>query len=177
MFLGPRVASFRFGAVRRGQQRPGRGRTRPPVSLVHEFTASVGILPIDAFYTGLSLGGAYTLHFNDILAWEAISFHYSGNVDSGLESELADRYSVLPDGEPQLQYLTGTHLVFSPLFGKFTVFNSSIVNVATYLAVGGGACEVRRWLSPPGQHRPWSSIVLRSSGIRKARRSKHLCGR
>ncbi len=109
-----------------------------PYRLVHEFTASVGVLPIDAFYTGLSLGGSYTLHFNDLIAWEAISFHYSGNIDTGLENELAERFSVLPDGDPQLQYLAGSSLVFSPLFGKFAFFNDSIVNVSTYLSVGGG---------------------------------------
>ncbi len=121
-----------------------------PYRLVHEFSASVGVLPIDAFYTGLSIGGAYTLHFNDIIAWETLSFHYSGNVDSGLESELADRWSVLPDGEPELQYLAGTGLVITPLFGKFTFFNDSIVHVSTYLNVGGGLAKFDDGFRPQG---------------------------
>ena len=125
-----------------------------PYRMVHEFTASVGVLPIDAFYTGLSLGGAYTLHFNDLLAWEAISFHYSGNVDSGLESELADRWSVLPEGEPQLQYLAGTHVIFTPLFGKLTFFNDSIVHLSTYLSVGGGLAKFDDGFRPHGSIGP-----------------------
>ena len=125
-----------------------------PFRLVHEFTASVGVLPIDAFYTGLSLGGAYTLHFNDLIAWEAISFHYSGNVDSGLESELADRWSVLPDGEPQLQYLAGTSLVLTPLIGKLTFFNESIVSVSTYISIGGGLAKFDDGFRPQGSIGP-----------------------
>ena len=125
-----------------------------PFRLVHEFTASVGVLPIDAFYTGLSLGGAYTLHFNDVIAWEALSFHYSGNVDSGLESELAERWSVLPDGEPELEYLASTHVILTPLFGKFTFLNDSIVHVSTYLSVGGGLAKFDDGFRPQGSIGP-----------------------
>ncbi|MEL7368142.1 MAG: outer membrane beta-barrel domain-containing protein [Myxococcota bacterium] len=125
-----------------------------PYRMVHEFTASVGVLPVDAFYTGLSLGGSYTLHFNDLIAWEAISFHYSGNVDSGLESELADRWSVLPDGEPELEYLAGTNAIFTPLIGKFSFFNDSIVHVATFLSLGGGLAKFNDGFRPMGSIGP-----------------------
>ena len=56
-----------------------------PYRMVHEFAVSVGVLPLDALYTGFSLGGSYTLHLSDIWAWEAIDFHYSANVDTGLD--------------------------------------------------------------------------------------------
>ena len=125
-----------------------------PYRMVHEFTASLGILPIDAFYTGLSLGGSYTLHFNDIIAWETISFHYSGNVDTGLERELADRWSVLPEGEPELEYLAGTNVIFTPLFGKLSFFNDSILHVATFLSLGGGLSKFDDGFRPYGSIGP-----------------------
>src|SRR5262245_38365371 len=56
-----------------------------PYRMVHEFSVSAGILPINALYTGFTLGGAYTLHLSDIWAWEAIDFHYSANVGTGLD--------------------------------------------------------------------------------------------
>lgn len=109
-----------------------------PYALVHEFALSAGILPADAFYTGLSLGGSYTLHFSDLWAWEALSFHYSGNVDTGLEKRLGERWSAGPTGDAEFRYLVGSNAVFAPLFGKFTLFNSAIITASTYLALGGG---------------------------------------
>lgn len=109
-----------------------------PYHLVHEFTVSAGVFPLDAFYTGFSLGGSYTLHLSDLLAWEAIGFHYSANAGTGLEKTLADRWSVAPTGDPEVQYLVGSHVILSPMFGKFTFFNRSILEGSTYLAVGGG---------------------------------------
>lgn len=109
-----------------------------PFHLVHEFTVSAGVLPLDAFYTGFSLGGSYTLHLSDLIAWEAISFHYSANTGTGLEGELARRWSVAPTGDPEVQYLVGSHVILSPMFGKFTLFNRSILEGSTYLGIGGG---------------------------------------
>jgi outer membrane beta-barrel protein len=106
--------------------------------LVHEFTVSAGVLPLDAFYTGFSLGGSYTLHLSDLIAWEAVSVHYAAKADTGLEAVLADRWSVAPTGDPQVEYLVGSHVVLSPMFGKFTLFNRSILQGSTYFAAGGG---------------------------------------
>lgn len=122
--------------------------------MVHEFTASVGVLPMNAFYTGLSVGGAYTLHFNDLIGWEALSFHYSGNIDTGLEGELSDRWRVSPEGEPRLEYLAGTALVFTPLIGKLSVGNSSIVQMAGYINIGGGLARFDDGFRPQGSIGP-----------------------
>src|SRR5690349_2958383 len=97
-----------------------------PYRMVHEFSVSAGILPLDALYTGFSLGGAYTLHLSDLWAWEAIDVSYSANVDTGLDVTLAERWSVAPTSNPEVQYLVGSHAIFSPMFGKFALFNSSI---------------------------------------------------
>lgn len=109
-----------------------------PYRMAHEFSAFAGILPLDAVYTGYSLGGSYTLHFDELWAWEAIDFHYSANVDSGLDKTLAERWSVAPTGTERIQYLATSHLIVSPLFGKLALFNSAILYAETYLAVGGG---------------------------------------
>jgi outer membrane beta-barrel protein len=109
-----------------------------PFRMVHEFDVGVGILPMDAVYKGVSLGGSYTLHFTDLWAWEAIDFHYSADVNSGVDSILARRWSTALTLTPQVQYLAASHVVFSPLFGKFTFFNRKIIYAEAYLALGGG---------------------------------------
>jgi outer membrane beta-barrel protein len=112
-----------------------------PYKMIHEFTASAGVLPMDALYKGFSLGGSYTLHLSDLWAWEAVDFHYSSNVSTGVDVTLARRWSVAPTHQPQVQYLAASHLIFSPLFGKFTLFNRAIIAAEAYLAVGGGVAH------------------------------------
>jgi outer membrane beta-barrel protein len=109
-----------------------------PYRMVHEFSAFAGILPIDALYTGYSLGAAYTLHLSDLWAWEVVNFQYSANVDSDLKNVLAERWSVAATKDPRINYMATSHLVFSPLFGKFALFNDTILYAETYLSVGGG---------------------------------------
>lgn len=109
-----------------------------PFRLVHEFTVTAGVLPLDALYTGFSLGGSYTLHLTDIWAWEAIGFHYSANINSSLSGTLADRWDVQPTSNPEVEYMINTHAVLTPLHGKFSIFNDNIIQASTYIALGGG---------------------------------------
>jgi outer membrane beta-barrel protein len=109
-----------------------------PFRMIHEFSASAGLVPLDALYTGYSLGGAYTLHLSDLVAWEAISFHYSANVTSDLEKRLAERWSVAATKTPRFEYIATSHVVLSPLFGKTSAFNGNITWLQTSLTLGGG---------------------------------------
>ena len=61
----------------------------------HEITAHVGILPMDAFTKGLTVGGTYTLHISDIFAWEIINGLYSIHLDTSLKKDLA-AYELAP---------------------------------------------------------------------------------
>ncbi len=109
-----------------------------PYRLVHEFSVSGGILPTDARYVGVSIGGSYTLHLSEIWSWEAVSFHYSANIETNLDDELSRNFDVIPDPEPQLRYIMSSSLVFTPFLGKQSVFNKSITFQGAYLALGGG---------------------------------------
>lgn len=134
-----------------------------PYRLLHELTASAGVLPIDAFYKGFSVGGAYTLHFSDLVAWEALSFHYSGNLDTGLERELEDRWAVAPTGAPEVQYLVGSHLILTPLFGKLSLFNRALLHGATFLSLGGGVVRFTDGFRPQVSVGPGVRLFLGES--------------
>jgi outer membrane beta-barrel protein len=125
-----------------------------PYRMVHEFTVSAGVLPIDALYTGLTVGGSYTLHLSDLWAWEAVSFHYSANVDTGLDVTLAERWSVAPTSNPEIQYMIGSHAVLTPLFGKIALFNDSIIHASTFFALGGGVARFSTGFRPQGSFGP-----------------------
>ncbi len=144
-----------------------------PYRMAHEFNVATGVLPMDAFYTGLTLGGSYTLHLTELWAWEALSFHYSGNIDRGLENELGERWSVQPEGEPQVQYLIGSHAVFTPLFGKLAFFNETILHASTFFALGGGLIRYDDGFRPmlsagPGIRFFWGQVVSTRLDIRGA---------
>jgi outer membrane beta-barrel protein len=131
-----------------------------PYRMVHEFTVTAGVLPVDALYTGLSIGGSYTLHLSDIWAWEAISFHYSANVDTGLDVTLAERWSVAPTSNPEVQYLFGSHIVITPLYGKISLFNDSIIHATTFIALGGGVARFSDGFRPMGSFGPGIRIFF-----------------
>ncbi|MEM1025875.1 MAG: outer membrane beta-barrel domain-containing protein [Myxococcota bacterium] len=112
-----------------------------PYRMIHEFSVSGGVIPTDAYYLGISLGGAYTLHLSDIWAWEAFNFQYSANVSTDLESELLEAFEVTPERDPRLQYLLTSSLVVTPLFGKQAVLNKGIVFQGVHFALGGGVAN------------------------------------
>jgi outer membrane beta-barrel protein len=106
-------------------------------SMMHEFGVAIGTLPIDAFTKGLTFTGAYTLHFNDLIAWEVGQFTYSYHIDTQLRAELED-YDVQPTQFEVVRYFVTTSLLVKPLYGKLAVLNRTLVYSELFLAVGGG---------------------------------------
>ncbi len=111
-----------------------------PYRLDHEFELGVDILPLDAFYIGAAIGGSYTYHFSDFWAWEIASLNYSFNFDTPLEAELDERFGVKPvrGGGERIRIYGTTSLVVKPLFGKLSLFNSSIIYSETFFTFGVG---------------------------------------
>lgn len=112
-----------------------------PHRLLHEVDLTAGILPLDALYTGLSLGGSYTLHLSDVFALELVDFHYSANVDSGLRARLAERYGSNPTVTPEIEYVAGTGVLFTPYFGKLALFDRGILTTAAHLGANFGVAH------------------------------------
>src|SRR5579872_5200332 len=74
----------------------------------HELTLGIGVLPLDAFYKGLTAQVSYTFHFTDTFAWQVGRFTYSYDVDTGLKSQLLTQYGVLPTQFSEVQWIAGS---------------------------------------------------------------------
>jgi outer membrane beta-barrel protein len=96
--------------------------------MAHEFTMQSGTLPLDAFEKGIAVTGRYTLHFDDFNAWEIIGVTYNINIDSGLQQILQnDPFHAVPQSLPKLLLVADSNYVATPFYGKFALFNSTII--------------------------------------------------
>ena len=105
--------------------------------MIHEFGVAIGTLPIDAFTKGLTFTGAYTVHFNDLIAWEIGQFTWSYQVDTALREELED-YDVEPTQFETVRLFATSSVLLKPLYGKLAVMNRALVYAEVFLVAGGG---------------------------------------
>lgn len=117
-----------------------------------EFTpVMLGGVPFGTVRKTLFGGAGYTLHFNDWLGWEVLSFVYTktfftgftGDVNKGqigagtgcLNNAAAPCISV--DYQKLLYFMT-TGLEISPFYGKLSTFSRYIAYAEPYLFLGAG---------------------------------------
>jgi outer membrane beta-barrel protein len=114
-----------------------------------EIEVSVGFLPEDAFYKGIAAEGSYTLHFSDFIGWEIVRAGYSFNYDTSLKSQLLS-LGAQPTAFPETQLFLTSSIIWSPMYFKAALFNSSVVHGEFYGLLGGGAFEQAN-----GQSKDW----------------------
>lgn len=102
----------------------------------HEFTLFAGVLPLDAFTKGLTLGGAYTLHFSELTAWEVVNASYSFQYDTSLKADL-EAFEVGPTPFEVLDYYVTSNFLFKPVYWKGSLLNSGLIRGELYLVAGG----------------------------------------
>jgi outer membrane beta-barrel protein len=111
-------------------------RIRTPT---HEFTAWAGALPLDAFTKGATLSGAYTIHFDDLVAWEVVQYTYSKAVKTDLKRDLRSLATPLgPTPFERVRSYAVTNLVLKPVYCKLAVLNKSVLHGEVFALVGGG---------------------------------------
>jgi len=103
----------------------------------HEFSANVGVLALDAFTKGVTLGGSYTLHFNENLAWEVAQAVYSLHVDTALKDELS-AFDLRPTPFEIIDFYAMSNFVLKPVYWKGSVFNSSLIYGEWFFVAGAG---------------------------------------
>ncbi|MFP2934601.1 outer membrane beta-barrel domain-containing protein [Pyxidicoccus sp. 3LG] len=113
----------------------------------HELLLGVGVLPADAFYKGLIGTVGYTYHFSDSFAWQVGRGTYSYNVQTSLRRQLERDFDVAPTAsafEDQVQWMVGSDLIWSPLYGKTAFLNSSVLHFEAFLLGGGTVVKIDR---------------------------------
>ena len=103
----------------------------------HEITVGFGVLPMDAFTKGITVNAAYTLHFNEALAWEVAQFVYSFHSDTDLKGDLA-AFELRPTPFEVLDYHLMSNIVFKPVYWKGAVLNGALVRGEFFFVAGGG---------------------------------------
>ncbi len=109
----------------------------------HEVTAQIGLLPLDAFTKGLTLGGSYTLHLSDQIGWEVINGFYSLKMNTGLRAQLMN-FDLAPTPFEVVDYMLTTNLLFSPIYWKGAWLNDSLVYGEIFGVIGGGFAQFTR---------------------------------
>jgi len=103
-----------------------------------ELSFFVGVLPLDAFTKGLTLSGAYTQHFSDLLGWEIIHAFYSFHLNTDLWDDLKV-YDLQPTPFEVIEHtLLTTNLVIKPIYWKGSWLNSSLIYGEMVFFGGGG---------------------------------------
>jgi outer membrane beta-barrel protein len=113
----------------------------------HELSLGVGVLPADAFYKGLIGTVGYTYHFSDSVAWQVGRGTYSYNVQTSLRSQLERDFDAAPTAtafEDQVQWMVGSDLMWSPLYGKTSFLNANVIHFEVFLLAGGTVVKVDR---------------------------------
>jgi outer membrane beta-barrel protein len=113
----------------------------------HELSLGVGVLPADAFYKGLLGSVGYTYHFTDSFAWQVGRGSYSYNLKTSLREQLERDFDASPTSsafEEQVQWMVGSDLMWSPIYGKMAVSNRKVVHFSAYLLGGGTVMKLQR---------------------------------
>jgi outer membrane beta-barrel protein len=114
----------------------------------HELTLGIGVMPIDAFYKGIYAQVAYTFHFTDTFAWQVGRGAYSYNINTGLRNQLERDFGVLPTAFDEVQFMVGSDLIWTPIYGKTSWMNRSVAHFEAYLILGGSVLKLTSAFRP-----------------------------
>lgn len=95
-----------------------------------------GAWPLQPYYNGFSLGANYTYYFNKTHAWEVLNASYLYTVDTGLTTELADRYKVDPKTIQRVNFIVSSNYMYNFAYGKFIFFGENIRYFRSYVLMG-----------------------------------------
>ena len=108
----------------------------------HELHLGVGVLPLDAFYKGVTASVGYTAHFSDTFAWTVGRGLYSYNLDTGLRGQLENQFGVAPTEFEEVEWMVGSDLVWSPWYGKTSFLNQSVTHFDVSLVAGASVLRM-----------------------------------
>lgn len=123
-----------------------RDPANPPVviqnrhyQMAHELSLQVGLLPVDAYYKGVTGTLRYTWHLSDNQAWEVFSLTYSYNWNSRLKESLIREFGANPLTDYEFReavLLVDSNYVLKPFYGKMALFNHVILRSELFVNLG-----------------------------------------
>lgn len=113
-----------------------------------ELSLGVGTLPLDAFYKGFGPQVTYTFHFSDTFAWQIGRGMYSYAAPTSLRQQLERDFGVLPTQFETVQWMAGSDLVWSPIYGKTSFLNQRVLHFEAFAMVGGTLIKTTQSFRP-----------------------------
>jgi outer membrane beta-barrel protein len=102
----------------------------------HEFDLGVGVLPIDAFYKGVTFNGGYAWHITDLWAVEG-HFYWLKNLNTSLRDKLENNFGIPPSRFAEIMMYGEAGMLFKPLYGKLSFLNKTLVYGDFYFSLSG----------------------------------------
>lgn len=121
---------------------------RRQYQMSHELKLGPGYLPLDAFYKGVTANVGYVYHFNDHFAWQVGRMTLSRSINTGLRKQIERSFGLLTTEFPEVQWIAGSDLLVSPIYGKTALFNSVVVHLQMYLLAGGSGVKTQIEVAP-----------------------------
>jgi outer membrane beta-barrel protein len=103
----------------------------------YEITLYGGILPLDAFEKGATLGGAFAIHFSELIGWEVANYIHSFTFDTDLRDQLR-AFELSPTPFEVAQDIILTNLLIKPVYWKGAFLNQDLIYGEFMFVVGGG---------------------------------------
>jgi outer membrane beta-barrel protein len=113
-----------------------------------ELSLGIGTLPLDAFYKGFGPQVTYTFHFTDTFAWQIGRGMYSYAASTSLRQQLEREFGVLPTQFDTVQWMAGSDLVWSPIYGKTSFLNQSVLHFEAFAMIGGTLIKTSQAFRP-----------------------------
>jgi outer membrane beta-barrel protein len=113
----------------------------------HEFGIALGVLPLDAFTKGITVGASYSLHFSELIGWEVLQASYAFGVDTHLVKDL-EALNVRATPFERVEWYATSSVLFKPLYWKGAALNKSLVYGEMFLTAGGGFGRLTRSFRP-----------------------------
>ncbi len=116
--------------------------------LKHELSLGLGVLPLDAYYKGVSAQLGYTRHFSDRFAWQVGRATYSYNVSTQLRRDLESGFGAGPEEFREVRWIAGSDLMWKPLYGKTAGLDRSALHFEAFLLGGASLVGLSDGLAP-----------------------------
>lgn len=124
----------------------------------HEFRVSLGYLPQDPFWKGVGPDASYTWHTSEYVSWEVLRVAGYTTYDSEIRRTLRGQFDATKDPYEKPQFMVGSHVQWTPFYGRYTFMNRRVLHQETYLTLGGAMWS---WQKP-------EDPAINGGGIRPA---------